>query len=121
MVVDCRKAQQNIELFIDGLLSGEQQKQLFSHIESCAQCKSALEQARLLKNALNSMSELEPPPGLAQSAIRKAKRRSFYPYISAAAGLAAAAVVLVAVIGFGSGGFDTTESADGDESVVYTD
>ena len=111
MVVDCQKAQQNIELFVDGMLTENQQKQLMSHVQACARCQKALADARLLKQALSALGELEPPVGLTQSALKKVRRRSFYPYLSAAAGLAAAAVVLVAVLGTGSGGLGAPQPA----------
>ncbi len=99
--MDCRKAQQNIDLYIDGMLEDNLAQQLKSHIDSCLHCKKTLDEALRLKSALGALGDLEPPAGLARSAIKKAKKRPVYTYLAAVSGLAAAAVVIAAVLSTG--------------------
>lgn len=94
--MDCKTADEYINLYIDDMLGKEETEQLLSHIESCSKCSRELQYAFELKKAMSGMIELDPPEGLAQTAIKKA-RRSRIPvlaYISAGF----AAVVVAAVL-----------------------
>ncbi len=97
--MDCRIAQENIDLFVDGLLSEQDRQQLLEHAASCAACQKTVDDAVRLKNALASLPELDPPKGLAMSAIKKAKnKKPLFVYISAATAAAAAVIALVVVL-----------------------
>ncbi|MFA5676014.1 MAG: zf-HC2 domain-containing protein [Christensenellales bacterium] len=96
--MDCRKAQQNIDLYIDGMIESVSAGQLERHIASCTRCQKTLDAALSLKRALGELSDLEPPANLTQSAIKKAKRRPLYACLTAVFGLAAAAVVIAAAL-----------------------
>lgn len=105
-----------MDLFIDGMLSDPQARELEQHAGSCAACKQALSDALRLKTALSLLGDRQPPAGLAQSAIKKARRRPVYAYISAATAVAAAAIVLVAVLSTGRIGGD--DSATPQEEII---
>lgn len=118
--MDCRKVQQRIDLFIDGTLSGAQAQELEQHVSSCAACKKALDDALRLKKALSLLGDKQPPAGLAQSAIKKARRRPVYAYISAATAVAAAAIVLVAVLSTGRIGGGDDLAAAPEEPMMFS-
>lgn len=95
--MDCKTADEYINLYIDDMLGEKETKELLSHVESCRKCKKELDYAYKLKMSMSQMGELESPPGLAKSAIRKARRRRIpiYAYISAGAAAVVVAVVLL--------------------------
>lgn len=114
--MDCRTVQQNLDLFVDGFLSEIDRQQLLDHAANCAACKKAAFDAVRLKNALASLGEIEPPGGLAMSAIRQAKKKKpVFAYISVGAAAVAAAVALVVVLGPGSGLDNSTRMSAGVE------
>lgn len=92
--MDCIEAREKIELYIDGMLSEAEKQRLVWHASSCPQCKKALDDAIRLKLALGNLGEIEPPAGLASSAVKKAKKQRIPIYAYATA--AAAAVVALA-------------------------
>ena len=95
--MDCRTAKENIELYIDGVLSSAQTEELYAHADTCPECKKELENALRLKKALAALGRLEAPEGLAKGAVRKARKRRAVPfaYISAAAAAVIALVVIL--------------------------
>jgi len=95
--MDCRKADEYINLYVDGLLGREEQGELFAHIKECRACEKELKNTERLKKALASLGEAEPPRGLSAAVLKKARRR-FVPALSyAAAGLTAAAALVLAL------------------------
>lgn len=110
-----------MDLFIDGMLSDPQMQELEQHVSSCAACKQALSDALRLKTALSLLGDRQPPAGLAQSAIKKARRRPVYAYISAATAVAAAAIVLVAVLSTGGIGGDNLATPEEEIIMFSTD
>lgn len=114
--MECRIVQQNIDLFVDGMLSENDRQQLLDHAASCASCQKAIDDALSLKNALGSLGELEPPQGLAMSAIKKAKklekkRKPLFAYVSVATAAVAAAIGLVVVLTSGTNMDNSTRMA----------
>lgn len=99
-MMDCKTAKEYIDMYVDDMLDDAEKQQLMFHIQSCDQCKKEYDNAMRLKAALSGLDELEPPEGLAQSAIRKARRHKVpsFTYITAAV---AAAVALVVVLSSG--------------------
>ncbi len=119
--MDCRIAQQNIDLFVDGLLSEKDRQQLLDHAASCAPCQKAIDDAVRLKNALQSLPEIEPPKGLAMSAIKKAKmKKPLFVYISAATAAVAAVIALVVVLTPGVGFDNGTRLSSGADMGTMT-
>ena len=78
--MDCKTADEYINLYIDDILGKEETEELFSHIASCRKCSRELQYAFELKNGMSGMGELEPPLGLAQSAIKKARKGAGYRF-----------------------------------------
>ena len=118
--MDCRIVQQNIDLFVDGMLSETDRQQLLDHAASCVSCQKAIDDALCLKNALGSLGELEPPQGLALSAIKKAKKKKpLFAYVSVATAAVAAAIGLVVVLTSGTN-MDHNSTRMAGESAVYS-
>lgn len=117
--MDCRKAQQNIDLYIDGMLESVLTQQLERHIASCTHCQETLDDTLRLKRALRELGDLEPPANLAHSAFKKARRRPLFTYLTAASGLAAAAVVIAAVLL--TGGPDANRAPEMGASMLAAD
>lgn len=112
--MDCRSTQENIDLFVDGLLSEQDRQLLLDHAASCAACQKAVDDAVRLKNALASLPEIEPPKGLAMSAIKKAKsKKPLFVTISAATAAVAAVIALVVVLTPGIGMNNATRMSEG--------
>ncbi len=94
--MECRTAIEYINLYVDNMLSGDETEMLLEHIRNCEGCKKELDDITALKNKLSELDELEPPAGLAMSAVRKAKKRKLPIFAYASAGIAA--VIALAVI-----------------------
>ena len=120
-MMDCGKAKEYIDLYVDGRLNLEETDQLLLHTQSCSACRTELESAVTLKSAFDALPDIEPPVGLAASAIKKAKKRKVPFYAYATAGVAVAAA-LIAV--FASGILGDRSAADNSykgttESMVF--
>ncbi len=98
--MECREAIEYINLYVDSMLSQAETELLAAHINSCTGCKKELEDITALKRALEKLDRLEPPAGLAASAVRKAKRKKIPVFAYASAGIAAA-IALVAIFSSG--------------------
>ena len=91
--MDCKTVKEKINIFDS--LSQQEKDEVLAHAQSCEDCKKELIDSARLRETLAELEEVEPPAGLAQSAISKAKKTVKIPafaYIS----VAVAAVVAVA-------------------------
>lgn len=109
LVMDCQTAKEYINAYADNMLDKKETQQLLSHISSCSKCKKDLDDILAVKSALSGLGEIEPPAGLALSAIKKARKRKVPVFTYASAGIAAA-IALVAVF---SSGILNNNSSDG--------
>jgi len=118
----CKNAQILINEYLDGTLGEAKRKALFAHIDSCAHCKEELEQLAILKSALKSLPDEEPPKGLLSGAILKAKfdradvpekKVRYFPR-SAIAGIAAAMVITVGAFWYFSNSMQYSQSPAAD-------
>lgn len=91
--MDCKTARENINIFDS--LSQQEKDEVLEHVQNCDKCRQELIESTKLLDELSNLDELEAPEGLAQSAIKKAKKRNlpFYSYVS----VAVAAVIAVAI------------------------
>ena len=109
--MDCKTAKEKINMF--DFLPQEEKDEVLAHAQSCKACRDELINSAKLREALAELGELEPPAGLAQSAIKKAKKTLKIPpfaYIS----VAVAAVVAVAF--FATSGVLSPRMNSADES-----
>ncbi len=117
--MDCIKAREKIDNYVDDMLSQDEKDQLLLHASSCPQCQKALNDAMKLKCALGSLGEIEPPAGLAASAVKIAKKHRvpFYAYATVAAAAVVALAFALSPLMM-NGGNSTAESAD--EKIMYS-
>jgi hypothetical protein len=94
--MNCQTAKENINLYIDGMISSPNLEELMAHIESCQDCKRELDDMVRLKKALAFWGDVQPPSGLAAESARKARKRHGVPIAYISAGVAA--VLALAVI-----------------------
>jgi len=115
--MDCNEAKTKIDLYIDDLLDDSDKQRLIWHASSCPECKKALDDAVRLKQALAGLNEVEPPKGLAASAIKKAKRRRVPVWGYASAAVAA---VVALVLAFSPAVLPNAKgTADSEERLMY--
>ena len=93
--MDCKTAKEMIYIF--DALGQEDKERVLAHAQVCEQCKNELIYSAKLRDSLGNLDEVEPPLGLAHSAIARAKKKSRIPPV-AYFSVAAAAVIAVAVI-----------------------
>jgi len=129
----CRNVKSNLNRYLDGELSAEEQGDMERHIAACGSCREAL--ARL-RAAVTALAQLPAPPevpeGFAERVIARARREQqpvavpSWPSLSPAMRFAAAAML---TLGLGLGalmGMDLTRGtktraglASADPAVVY--
>ncbi len=109
IIADCKQIQEIIPLYIDNMLSDEEQNAVRAHIETCEACKAEYElMASIIKTAA-SLPELDVPEGFHEKLMEKVKaeaekkqERKMYalPWKKISGFAAAAAVIAVSVVSF---------------------
>jgi hypothetical protein len=71
----CREAQAQLPFLVSGELTGWGARVVRAHVKRCQECSTELERQEQLSSALASMRESppEPPPGLLDDLLRKAR------------------------------------------------
>ena len=98
--MDCEKARQLLDAYIDGELSAGDMRALEDHAMACEECKRELEAAKLLRDTLADLDEEITVPLKAQAAWRsavraEAKRKNMRKWQRIAYAAAAALVLVV--------------------------
>lgn len=90
-----------LSAYLDGELPTEEQTQVFSHLQTCEECRDELHELDAARTAIRSLPGLEPPVLIevhrGQHEARHFGRRG--RAVALAAGVAAAAVIAVGVAG----------------------
>lgn len=86
----CAESAERISELLDGLPGDA----LETHLSACPDCRAALESTRRANDALRQLPSLPWRPELTDAILRRARRRSAWPY---AVGLAAALLLAVAL------------------------
>lgn len=103
----CEAFAENLALYLDGLLTNEQQEELLQHIEECPACARQLEVYRILLHEVEDL-RVDPPASMHQTIleavaaakqIQMPKRKFFGGMGSFTAATAAAAIILLMVGG----------------------
>ena len=102
MLNKCKKTQNLIFDYIDGILPSRKQKSVINHLENCSKCNSVYKEYLLLKKQLSNVKLEELPEDferelhikLAQENTTNRKNRIFVPAISSALAAAMIAVVM---------------------------
>ena len=71
--MNCRDRQELIAEYLNGELATAQNTEMTAHVNSCGQCKAALEQQKALRNALRQMPVEPARSGFAQAALQHAR------------------------------------------------
>lgn len=100
--MDCEKAREMLDAYIDGELSAEEMRALEDHAKACEMCMQELQAARLLKDTLAHIDDDIAVPLQAQAAWRnavraEAKKKSVQKWTRAAYAAAAALVLAFGV------------------------
>lgn len=72
----CKDIENNLSLFLDGLLSEEDQADAEEHLQSCPRCTEALARLRKTKELANSLHDVEPPPWLRQKIMARVREEA---------------------------------------------
>jgi anti-sigma factor RsiW len=83
---------------VDGSLTPAETAEVKAHLDGCERCRSEIRLAESASRALRSLPEVEPPWGLGRPAVEEARRRRRahrFRRFAPAAGVAAAAILLV--------------------------
>lgn len=99
---------EELSAFLDGELGPAQHQILSTHLETCAECRHELHELDAARTAVRALRTLEPPVLLDVERERRRLRVSPRQWVGAAAGIAAA-VVLVGALG---GSADPGQSVD---------
>ncbi len=108
---------------VDGTLTPAERAEVQSHLDGCERCRGEIRKAESARRALRALPEVEPPWGLGRAAVEEARsmrREHRFRRLAPAAGVAAAALLLVG-LGFavlrgpmaGGGGSNAARPAAG--------
>jgi predicted anti-sigma-YlaC factor YlaD len=89
-----------IYLFLEGELSAEEKLSIDEHISSCAKCRQAVEERRLLIQASQTLPAWEAPPDFTQRIMAKIFPQKISPrqwFITASAGLSSAVLAFFVI------------------------
>ncbi len=99
----------NLSAFMDGSVTSEERAIISEHLESCKECRVALEELKKTAACIRELEEVEPPAWLARKIMEKAReeaemkrgifRRLFCPF-PVKLSIEAVVLVLVTVTGY---------------------
>ncbi len=99
----------NLSAYMDGAVTLEEKTIISEHLESCPECRVALEELKQTAASIRELEEVEPPPWLAPKIMEKAREeaemkrgvfRRLFSSFPVKLSLEAAALVLVTVTGY---------------------
>jgi len=102
--MSCSRARDSLSDYLEDLLPGESREAMRRHLESCADCRTALRREKQLLDALDRIEKLPAPPGFAERALAAIlpeihPGESILPRLLRGLALAAALFLLVMVLG----------------------
>lgn len=95
--MECQKARQRLNPFLEGDLEGAQAREMETHVACCSTCRAELEGLRGSLALLEGLPSLSPPPGLASRVMAQVLQKSAAP--KPARSSAALGWILAAVLG----------------------
>ncbi len=85
----CQEFEKRLPAYQEGLISGQDQKDLENHLHSCEPCRRALQDLNRTKDLLSRLPEVAPPPWFTQKVMVRVReeaagergllRKLFYP------------------------------------------
>jgi hypothetical protein len=106
-MMNCKDIENNLPLYEDNLLSGEEKQAVEQHLMSCSKCAKTLAQLRKTGSLVEGLSEVEPPPWFKQKIMSRVREEAakkslaqkwFYP-LRIKIPVQIMAAIVVAVIG----------------------
>ena len=108
--MNCEQMNELLSAWLDGELSGNEQRQMQAHLEQCAQCWALFEQLQALHTSFAELEEIPAPDGFAEGVMNRVKaesesRAKVIPLFKRPQmrGLAAMAACALLCVGLGSG------------------
>src|SRR5215469_6422307 len=117
----CEKYRRYFDAYLDNELLVETNQDVLQHLHSCPECVRILEARARTKQLLRDAVRKEQAPPELVAALRnrlRTERPSFFSYNTVRWMMAAAAVLLVAIVGVGSLQWAHILEFGGDEGVV---
>jgi anti-sigma factor RsiW len=71
----CRYARKRLQPLVDGVLTQADAAAIERHLGACAACHAEFERLRLVDGALSGEPAVEPPPGMTEAIVRRARAR----------------------------------------------
>lgn len=71
----CRKNQKLLSAYVDGMLPEKSQKTFAGHLDSCPECRKALQELELLRELLREFPEKHPGPGFETAILSRVKEK----------------------------------------------
>ncbi|MFH2069103.1 MAG: zf-HC2 domain-containing protein [Candidatus Omnitrophota bacterium] len=72
----CRKNQELLSAYVDGMLSEKVKKYFTGHLDSCPECQKALQELELLRKLLREFPEKHPGPGFETAILSRVREKS---------------------------------------------
>ncbi len=102
--MDCKRAKEIIDFYIDGEITQEEKDQLEEHLKTCISCSRYYEDILKLHNILENKEYLEPREGFTQKVISNLPQRrrffSWFPKPVLVGALSLAIILLLAFVKF---------------------
>jgi anti-sigma factor RsiW len=78
--VDHTRAQELLNDYLDGELTGAELEELERHLETCEECRAEVESLRETLSMLSGLKKLDPAPDFLQQVNQKIRRRTKSPF-----------------------------------------
>ncbi len=88
---------EEVDAYLHGVLSPQDDRQIAAHCESCPICRVALEEARKRQEALQSLPPVEAPEALIRQTLQRIERHQVVRRNWTRYGLTAAAAAVLAL------------------------
>ena len=73
---NCEDVENNLPLYEDDLLSGEENQAVEQHLKSCTDCSKALAQLQKAEMLVEGLAEVEPPPWFKQKIMSRVREEA---------------------------------------------
>lgn len=109
---------EQLNAYIDGELSADEQLQIEKHLQTCAACQSEVELSQRLVTALHSLPSIVPPRSFALTPEKARRLRANPLHTAAKVALSVAAALLIFVFTLDFSGFNKSTTAPSTTNAV---
>ena len=75
-MTECKRIQEMLPAFLEGVLSPEEKKLLREHLATCQHCSAALEDLKKVVQLVQGLDDVEPPPWFAQKVMSQVRKEA---------------------------------------------